>query len=552
MSGIEVVGVVLGTIPLLISALEHYRHGASAIRMWRRYDRELKSLTTDLENERIRLQDVSEKLLTGIVPDSKVDDMVNDPFGPAWHEDAVRKMIEARLWNLRPYQILLEKVEEIKLAIEDIAKLIDLPLNEEHPSSNGPPLGTALKRIMFAVGKSTYTGSMTIIKNNITDIESLIDRSIEMAPMRESRARGRTMQLVHELAGSLHQALLSSFPGNCSHEVYMQVMPQTLGRVARRSDEEILQNIDVHMSMNFGVADQAGGFHQGSMWEEIVIRYHQLKKPRRSVDTNKPVDNDVRQATPDSDTKVTIAAPNPIVNLCEEIRKRQVQGGTGSYGEITDKTLEKPRKYRVYPGKCLPGRDAWSAVALWEVLEDASKYSGLHGQYVAKRKLATSVSVGFLQLHQTHWLPDMITSHDVLFLKKDSLLRYGDTFVMATLPSLDGRLGKQAAPLFGCRNPALVSLGILLAELGCGKTMESMRKKDEKAMLGVSRLLCDRLTAYRVLRHELGGTTYANAVRCCIEEEFNREHLDLTDQDFRQEVYERVVRPMEDEQYGYV
>ncbi|KAK1458400.1 hypothetical protein CCUS01_09499 [Colletotrichum cuscutae] len=521
MSGIEGVGVVLGTIPLLISALEHYRHGASAIRIWR------------------RLQDVSEKLLTGIVPDSKVDDMVNDPFGPAWHEDAVRKMIEARLWNLRPYQILLEKVGEIKLAIEDIAKLIDLPLNEEHPSSNGAPLATALKRIMFAVGKSTYTGSMTIIKNNIIDIESLIDRSIEMAPKRESRASGRTMQLVHELAGSLHQALLSSFPGNCSYEVYMQVMPQTLGRVARRSDEEILQNIDVYMSMNFGIADQAGGFHQGSMWEEIVIRYHQLKKPRRSVDTNKPVGNDVLQTAPDSDSKVTIAAPNPIVNLCEEIHKRHIQGGTGSYGEITDKTSEKPREYRVYPGKCLPGRDAWSAVALREVLEDPSK-------------LAATISVGFLELHQTDWLPDVITSRDVLFLEKDSLLRYNDAFVKATLPERGRRPVGQMAPSFSCRNPALVSLGILLAELGCGKTMESMRNTDEKAMLSVSRLMCDRLTAHRVLRHGLGGTTYANAVRCCIEEEFIREHLDLTDQDFRQEVYERVVRPIADEHTAYM
>lgn len=135
MSGVEIVGVVLGAIPLLISTLEHYRHGASAIRVWRRYDREIKSLVTDLENERIRLQDVSEKLLTGIIPDSKVDYMINDPFGPSWREDAVRKMIEARLWNLRPYQILLEKVGEIKVAIEDIARSIDLPLNGEVSAS---------------------------------------------------------------------------------------------------------------------------------------------------------------------------------------------------------------------------------------------------------------------------------------------------------------------------------------------------------------------------------------------------------------------------------
>ncbi|KAK1633455.1 hypothetical protein BDP81DRAFT_74078 [Colletotrichum phormii] len=364
--------------------------------------------------------------------------MVNDPFGPSWHEDAVRKMIEARLWNPRSYQILLEKVGDIKLAIEDIAKSIDLPLNGEvkHASSDGAPFSTALKRIMFAVGKSTYTESMTIIKNNITDIESLVDRSIGMAPRRESRARGRTMQLIHELAESVHRVLLSSFPGSCSHEVYLQVMPQVLGRIARRSDDDILRKIEIPISMNFGIADQAAGFHQGSMWEEIIIPYHQLKKAQRSVDTDKPAGTDFLPAALNSDVKIDIAAPNPIVNLCEEIRKRQTQGGTGSYGEITDKTSGKSREYRIYPGKCLPSRDAWSAVALQEVLEDSNKYSGLHGQYVTKRKLAASISVGFLQLHQTNWLPDIVTSRDILFLRKDSLLRYSDTFVMATLPEM--------------------------------------------------------------------------------------------------------------------
>ncbi|KAK1672483.1 hypothetical protein BDP55DRAFT_750593 [Colletotrichum godetiae] len=348
--------------------------------------------------------------------------MVNDPFGLSWHEDSVRKMIEDRLLNLKSYQILLEKVGEIKLAIEDISKSIDLPLNDEHIPSNSVPLATALKYVMFVIGKSTYTGSMVIIEDNITDIESLVDRSIEMVPEEH-----------HERS--------------CSHEIYLQVMPQALGKIARRSDE-ILREIEVTMSMNFGIADQAAGFHQGSMWEEIVIRYHQLKMAQGSVVTDRPAGNDFLQAALDS---------------------------------------------------------------------------------------------------------DIVTSRDILFLRKDSLLRYSDTFVMATLPEMDGRLVEQMTPSLGCRNEALVSLGILLARSSVAEepwSRSAMTTK--KAMLGDSRLMCDRLTAYRVLRHELGSSSYANAVRCCIEKEFNREHLDLTDQDFRQEVYERVVRPMEDEKYGYV
>lgn len=422
-----------------------------------------------------------------------------------------------------------------------------LTLVQHKPRSSAPNV-TALRRMLFAVNKSTYTEEMTVIKNNIADIESLVDRSIEMAPKRELRSRGRSMQLLHELAGSVYCALLSSLPGSCSHEVYLKAMMEAHAGMAYRSDEEVLKNADIHLAMNFSRAGQLSSVHPESMWEDIVIRHHKPRDLGHSVDVDKLTGNAFIRAVLDSHEKVDVESPNPIVNLCEEICRRQKHGGTGCYGEINHET----REFRVYPGKYMPCRDSWNAVALQQVLEDPIRFSGLHGQYMTKRKLAIAVSAGFLQFHQTNWLPDVITSLDVWLLEKDSLLRYNDAFLMATLPELHGRSVGQMRPSFGCRNPALVSLGILLAELGCGKTMESMRNTDEKAMLGVSRLMCDRLTAHRVLRHELGGTTYANAVRCCIEEEFIREHLDLTDQDFRQEVYERVVRPIEDEHYAYM
>src|SRR4051794_4057127 len=72
MSGFEVAGVVLGSLPLVISALEHYRDGLRSIQRWRKYERELQSLVRNLETERAKLQNVCEKLLVGLVPPSRI------------------------------------------------------------------------------------------------------------------------------------------------------------------------------------------------------------------------------------------------------------------------------------------------------------------------------------------------------------------------------------------------------------------------------------------------------------------------------------------------
>ncbi|KAJ4176730.1 hypothetical protein NW759_017507, partial [Fusarium solani] len=63
MSGFEIAGIVLGSIPLVISTLENYSAGLSTLQAMRKYRRELQSLIRDLETERIKLQNVCEKLL---------------------------------------------------------------------------------------------------------------------------------------------------------------------------------------------------------------------------------------------------------------------------------------------------------------------------------------------------------------------------------------------------------------------------------------------------------------------------------------------------------
>ena len=117
MSGLEIAGVVLGALPLLITALEHYGDGVRTIQKWRKYERELHSVVRNLKTERVKLQNVCEKLLDGLVPASRIDSMVEDPLGELWQEVETQKRIRHRLW--RSWGVFEQTVKDMKAAIEE-------------------------------------------------------------------------------------------------------------------------------------------------------------------------------------------------------------------------------------------------------------------------------------------------------------------------------------------------------------------------------------------------------------------------------------------------
>lgn len=80
MSGLEVAGVVLGSIPLVTSALEHFYDGVTTIQRWRKDKRERESLVRNLKTEQTKLQNVCEKLLSGLARPSQAVVLINDRF----------------------------------------------------------------------------------------------------------------------------------------------------------------------------------------------------------------------------------------------------------------------------------------------------------------------------------------------------------------------------------------------------------------------------------------------------------------------------------------
>lgn len=122
MPGFEVAGAVLGVIPLVISALEHYQHGVQALKKWRRYENNIQCLIRNINVERARLQNVCEKLLDGLVPPYQIDAMVDNPNGDLWTNEEVQEKIRVRLW--KSSTVFEETLRDIQVAMVHLSERV--------------------------------------------------------------------------------------------------------------------------------------------------------------------------------------------------------------------------------------------------------------------------------------------------------------------------------------------------------------------------------------------------------------------------------------------
>ncbi len=130
MSGFEVAGVVLGSTPLIVSAIEAY---IKFMRDWGKVPLELKSLNRQLTTERAKLYNVLEQLLGDMVPQRDIEPMLQDPMGPLWQAKATNDKIRRMLWN--SYTPFEETVSEIRDALEDVMERLQVQVTSNGQAS---------------------------------------------------------------------------------------------------------------------------------------------------------------------------------------------------------------------------------------------------------------------------------------------------------------------------------------------------------------------------------------------------------------------------------
>ena len=98
MSGFEIAGVVLGSIPLVLAGLEFYANGIAVSKRFIKYRVHFDDLVKDLRTEHMLFENTINTLLIGIVPSRDMAHFLASPCGDdRWKEKKFEKKLMERL-----------------------------------------------------------------------------------------------------------------------------------------------------------------------------------------------------------------------------------------------------------------------------------------------------------------------------------------------------------------------------------------------------------------------------------------------------------------------
>ncbi|KAL6353697.1 hypothetical protein LRP88_13010 [Fusarium phalaenopsidis] len=567
MSGFEVAGIVLGTIPLIVTALEAY---SNVMRDWGKAPSELKSLNRQLTTERAKLYNVCDQLISDVVPQRDIEPMLQDPFGQLWQAKETNDKIRRRLWDA--YGPFEETIMEVGEALESVEWV------------NRGRITRGFKKLLYRLNRKDYQDALTTISKGISDLEELARLSVTLEPRRRKQSRGKVFKILRDLSTSIYRALCSSILCSDSHDVSLELATRFIEVGHEGEDEKILRDAQFKVAISFEVAE---GPARKRFWDEVSIKtassssaasskpYPVADKARSMkrvsfginqtlafIGSAKPppdIKPDIKRAmaiftrpatdvafmktSHDDDGKVT-GVP---FDLCMALKKSR-EARPACYGRLIDTECTN-RHFQVYPLGTTTNSDGWSIITLDEVLECKKGLRPLIS-LAEKVRLALAIASSVLQLSKTPWLPEVLTRKNVHFFRRDDSLSYEHPFLLKTLPEspLQSLKASPATSRERCTlmsNPTLFALGILLLEIILGSSFEQLRQSDEKAFEGDDHgIIRDSIAAHRLLEQRVAliNPVYKAVVERCIG---CTESIGLDEDDFRQQVYNGVVMELE-------
>ncbi|KAH7007113.1 hypothetical protein EDB80DRAFT_613663, partial [Ilyonectria destructans] len=577
MSGFEVAGIVLGTIPLLVSALEAY---CSLMRDWGKAPSELKSLNRQLTTERAKLYNVCDQLISDVVPQRDIEPMLQDPFGPLWQAKETNEKIRRRLWG--SYEPFEDTVQEVGEALDSVMQRLRVHVTHDGKVEwvNRGKMTREFKKLLHRLNRKDYQDALDTISRGISNLEGLARLSVTLEPSRRKQSRGKLFTVLRDLSTSIYRALCSSILCTDTHDVSLELATRFIDIGHEGEDEKILRDAQFKIAISFEVTDGPGNKR---FWDEVNIRSAlpstgAPSKPNAVATKTKKIKgvsfsinqklSFISSAKPPPDVKSALTVltrsatdiafiktpphganelMGPPLDLCLTLKNSR-QARPVCYGHLIDKGCTN-RQFQVYPLGTTANSDDWSIITLNDVLEGKKGLQPLTS--LAERvRLALAIASSVLQLSKTPWLPEVLTRNNVHFFRRGVNPPYEQPFLLKSLPkgstgSLSTGPSAPGAKSALMSNPTLFALGILLLEIILGSTIDQLRDPDDKAFegddLGIIR---DSIAAHKLLERRVAliNPTYKAVVERCIG---CTEVKGLDEDDFRQEVYNGVIMELE-------
>ncbi|QGI78362.1 hypothetical protein CEK25_005091 [Fusarium fujikuroi] len=535
MSGFEVAGIVLGSIPIVVSALQCYMNGLGTLQNFRSYKRILKSLILTLKTEHVNLQNICEKLLTGIAPQTRIEEMIRDPFGDLWREEEIFNKLRLRLWS--SLQVFDDRVQDMREAIQQMMEKLNVGADGEVEWAESSSIKKHFKRATFILQKSNHEEVLTRIRDGVSALQCLAVLNTDLESQRKSRSQGRLNKLVNGMLSGIYHALRSTMTCKCSdlHDVGLRLTPPSRTVVPEDDDEDIIKELQFRLAVSYLTGSSQ--VNTSKQWNEILLRSGDDSKmstvsftAQRTCASRKTVGFAVPSTTPSTNSQQsqtvviesalsnltlntlrTMSEPlcsKHINNLCETMQTMGKKKQGERCGHIQHCYMTETKRYDVYTLECLGSCKEWSLVPLKQVLQDPAL---LYGD---KLRLAWMIACGVLQMQGTPWVADIPRSEDIFIAQKGGVHQFQHVFVLRHFPE-DPRVNASVSP----NNPFMLYLGILLIELILGQSIATLDSPQTQTLEpGLPRHILDYEAANKLLGRVMmtGGSGYYNAVERCL------------------------------------
>jgi hypothetical protein len=452
------------------------------------------------------------------------------------------------------------------------------------------------KKFLYRLNRKDYQEALATISKGISDLEGFARLCVDLEPARRKRTRGRVLNILRGLSASIYRALRSSMLCTDPHEVSLELKAPSIDVGFEDEDEKVEHCTQFAIAMSFEVHN---GRTSKRFWDEIHIKTvrrqtealppspapqstpapHNTctpsdihKKPKKMKGVSFVVAQKLSFISAISpslpDVKVAMASlaqpatnvafvdtsaseadrtSGPLVDLCMALKKAR-ETRPACYGHLIDQEHTN-RCFQVYPRGTTSNSDTWSIVTLRDVLDQKDGLQPLTS-LKEKIRLALAIASSVLQLSKTPWLPEVPSSKHVHFFKRGQHLSYEHPFLLRNFPEPSQAMSSssQTTPItIVDRNPTLFALGIMLLEIMLGSSLDSLREPSEQALVipGDERgVIRDSVTAHRLLEQRVAliNPLYKVVVERCMGCAASQ---DLDEENFRREVYNRVVLELE-------
>ncbi|KAH8424890.1 uncharacterized protein LDX57_002635 [Aspergillus melleus] len=579
MSGFEVVGVILGVLPLVLKAGKELYLGGGLLKDWWRYEQTFNDFINDIDYEYYRLEALVRTLLNPLpIPDDRIE-LLLQANGECWMDSTLQQELRERLGD--NYIRFMQTLEDLKFVVFEMIEI--LPIEDGKVNMvNKSKLRRELDRIHHVLSRRKPELLSQMKKNNdrlkeileIGVIRSAYSRNPNVsnktiATSRKLKALAARRNQVKALHGALERSLqcdhthshrlgisLQSIQGtkndldSIAHKLLLRESPPMICKAQTHSTEDtpatetkspsFANNIlEIKQQNMMKKATGAKSYKTikkglGSIFKVVNLKVRASEEPNIQGIPNPKhrVDKGVRFQPPQRRCSISLSRYPLIKDLCASIHSNSAEPFAGYFSmEAQTSLILSQEKDDLTPHETL---------SLAEVM------SGELPPKSQRFQLAHLLVSSLPELQGTNsWIGGRWSLEHILIKKQTEFGTINTNGGFFIREYLHQQHGAQTTKFLGTKQ-SLFCLGVVLLELSFGQKLESHPLRRMFLDNGRPNDFTDLCTAkkWQEKVEEEFGYDLAEAIRHCIDSDLGPTP-DFDDDEFLDCVITYVVEPVQ-------